>query len=184
MKQQKPYKDMSEEEKYAFDDRILRNHNVNLERVQRIHQEIDNEPMEFSADSIASMLDDIAERSDMNDAFTLHAVSRALRGLDEHHVLILKQKKRGKFVSPTDEEGEFSRNLSWLHTLALHERNGVKTEAAIAFIAERWSVSRASVFAGIKEAEDYLALGRSIDWPSNKAGDSFINPRPSKTKNA
>ncbi|CCA93378.1 hypothetical protein [Novosphingobium sp. PP1Y] len=177
----KSYAELSEEERHALEDGLLRRHRVNLERVQRIHQDIDTEPMEFSADSIAKMLDEIADQSDCNVAFTLQAVSRALRGQDDHHVLILKQKKRGKFVSPTEHDNHHCRIMSWLHTLAMHEQDGVKTEAAVALIAENWGVSRASVFAGIKEAEDYLESGRTLDWPSGEQTSAFTNPRPNKS---
>src|SRR5436190_11836183 len=75
----------------------LRRHGVDLERVQRIHLDIENEQMDFTAVTVAQMLQDVADQCDENNAFTIHAVVRALLGKDEHHFLELKQKKPGKF---------------------------------------------------------------------------------------
>ena len=94
----------------------------------------------------------------------------------------LWHKKRGKFLSPTETEARHYRDMSWLHTLAHREKMGDKTEAAIAFVAENWNVSRASVFAGIRRAEEYLRSGAKI-FAKMPGGDNFRNPRPDKTRN-
>lgn len=155
-----------------------RRHRVNLERVQRIHQGIDSEPMEFSASTIAKMLQDIADECDDHGAFTLHAVVRALLGTDDHHILVLKQKKPGKWVSPTVHESHANQIMGWLYTLANWELAGMKTEAAVAQIAELANVKRATVFAGIKEAEQFLASCRTLAPDA----DHLQNPRPSKER--
>jgi hypothetical protein len=154
----------------------LRRHSVDLERVQRLHLGVDDEPMEFSADTIAAMLQEIADVCDPASAFELHAVVRALEGKDAHHRLELKQVRRGKFASPAEH---FRRNMDWLNALAALEEQGVKTEAAIATIAEQAKCSRASVFAGIKEAEEICEVMRAAD-PS--AGT--VNRRPAKRRNS
>lgn len=151
----------------------LRRHSINLERIQRIHLGIDSEPMEFSANTIADMLQQVADECDEDSAFTIHAVVNALRGLDEHHVLQLKRKRRGRFVSPTEREEQTNRNLSWLHSLAKLEAEGMQTEAAIAKISDVWKVSRAAVYAGIAKAEDFY---RTVDQIANKDGETS-NPR-------
>lgn len=157
----------------------LRNHGVNLERVQRIHLGIDYESMDFTAETIASMLQDVADQCDENEAFAIHAVVRALQGKDDHHQLVLRQKRPGRFESPTEWEEKSNRNSKWLYWLAGREKKGWKTEAAIAEIAEQEGVSRATVFAGIREAEDSLARGNAI-FPDS---GNFENPRPDKKRN-
>jgi hypothetical protein len=150
---------------------------VALERVQRLHLGIDEEEMEFSAATIASMLQEVADTCDESEAFTIHAVVRALQGADEDHELVLKQKRRGKYVSPTEHVATHNRNMSWLRTLALRESQGVKTEAAIAEIAEKWGVKRASVFEGVRDAQRFLKAGRETF-----GGPNFENPRPAKNR--
>lgn len=158
-------------------------HSVNLERVLRGHLGLIDEPMEFTAESIASMLEEIADECDPTSAFELHAVVRALRGEDKHHRLVLQQVKRGKFVSPTERSQYSERALEWLRALAILEHDGLKTEAAVADIARRWQVSRASIFAGIKHAERLLEMGRSIERFSDSESGAYVNPRPSKNEN-
>jgi predicted 3-demethylubiquinone-9 3-methyltransferase (glyoxalase superfamily) len=157
----------------------LRKHSVDLERVQRIHLGIDNEPMEFNETTLAKMIEDVADNCEENEAFTLIAIAAALRGSDSNHRLILKQRKPGRWESPTEHEAHHAQIFSWLHTLANREISGEKTEAAVAWIADRWGVSRASVFAGVKEAEEFLRSGSQI-FPGNA---NFKNPRPDKTRN-
>lgn len=164
----------------ALSDSIgVRKHYVDLERVQRIHLDLDDEPMEFSAETIAAMVQDVADNCNEHEAFILHAVANALSGKDEHHVLLLQQNKRGRFVSPHEHRVTHIRNQHWLHWLAAMENDGVKTESAITEIARRFGVSRATVFSGIRQAEKFLETGRSI-FPQN---GNFENPRPSKTGN-
>ena len=171
-----------------FDDKYSRfkgnNHGVDLERVQRIELGIDGELMEFSEGTIADMLQKMSdERPFESEAFVLRALANALRGEDDHHRLILQHKKRGKFLSPTETEARHYQDISWLHTLANREKMGDKTEAGIAFIAEHWNVSRASVFAGIRRAEQYLKSGAEM-FAKVPGGDNFRNPRPDKRRNA
>ena len=141
-----------------------------LEDVQRIFSGLEHhEPMELSAESIAEMLQQIADASTIGKACVIHAVVRALRGLDQHHKLELRQVRQGKHKLSHDYAADRARNQKWLESLATQERSGMKTEAAIAAIAEEWKVSRASVFAGIKFAEMCLSLYQDE------------NPRPSKS---
>lgn len=175
---------LSDEERSILDRHnsiSIRKHGVGLERVQRIHLDIDSEPMNFSELTIADMVQDIADRTFEEDAFTLHAIARALRGLDDHHLLILKQKKRGKWKTPTESDAQYNREMSWLYTLAAWEREGMKTEAAIAQIAERASVSRATVFQGVQKAELNLERAANL-FPKEPRPDHLRNPRPSKTR--
>ena len=158
----------------------LRRHHVNLERVQRIHLGLDGEPMEFSAYTLAEMLQDVADNCDETDAFTLHAVARALQGKDEYHTLTLQQKKRGQFEAPNKREEKHYRRRKWLAWLAHLERQGIKTEAAIMDIAEKEGVSRATVFAEINKAEEFLKTGREILAGLEDEG-VFQNPRPAKS---
>jgi len=152
----------------------LRRHRVGLERVQRIHLGLDDEPMEFNTGTIAQMLLEVADHCDDGEAFTIRGVVNALLGVDENHVLTLQQRKRGKFVSPTESSAKHNRNQKWLHWLAHREREGIKTEAAVAEIAEVEGASRATVFAGIKAAEGFLQRGQSM-FPESP---NFQNPRP------
>lgn len=169
---------LSGDARTIFDSIPIRRHGVNLERVQRIHLGVDSEEMEFSAQTLADMLQEIADRIDENDAFTIHAIVNALLGRDDHHELVLKQKKRGKFVNPTVHEAKRNRQMKWLWWLAHLENQGIKTESAVATIAKSEKASRAAVFNGVKEAEKFQAWGRDLapDAPA------FQNPRPAKTR--
>jgi len=69
----------------------------------------------------------------------------------------------------------------WLYSLASWERAGIKTEAGIARIAEIEGVSRASVFAGIREAEKDLDRAWTLFHPEGFQGPRpihLMNPRP------
>lgn len=171
---------LSPDAKASLDKIDLRQHKVSLERVQRIHLNIDDEKMEFSALTLAAMLADIADRSDEDEAFLLRGVVNALRGDDEHHELILKQRRKGRFVSPTAYSATHNRNRVWLSRLAYLENEGWPTEAAVQEIATKAGVKRATVFAAIKAAEKYLADGKTM-FPESP---NFKNPRPSKSGKA
>ncbi len=145
--------------------------------MQRLHLGLDDEPMNFDAATVARMLQDVADTCDENEAFTLHAVVNALLDRDDHHVLVLQQKKRGKFISPAKTTAKHNRNQKWLFWLAHLEKNGIKTEAAVAEISESEGVSRATVFAGVKAAERFLVDGRAM-FPESR---NFENPRPDPT---
>lgn len=156
----------------------LRRHWVGLERVQRIHLGLDDERMTFTSETIAQMIEDVAEKCDEDEAFTLRAVINALRGEDKNHILVLKQKKRGRFVSPDEfQEANFRRSM-WLAWLASLENRGIKTESAISEIATDEGVSRATVFSEIRLAEEWLRQGKAM-FPDSP---HFENPRPDKSK--
>ena len=166
----------------ASSKRSLRRHHVNLERCQRLHLGLENEPMEFDATTLAAMVQDIANQCDEHEAFILHAVSRALTGDDEHHKLTLQHQKRGKFLSPTESEKRFVQDMNWLFTLANRENMGDQTEAGIAFIVELSGASRASIFAGIRRAETFLKHGLET-FPDSPGAAKFENPRPANKRN-
>lgn len=159
-------------------------HRVNLERVQRIELGLDSEPMPFNETTLADMLQSLADAEPTgNAAFALTALANALRGSDPHHALKLKQKRPGKWQSPTDTEAQWNREASWLWTLGAWEREGMKTEAAIAKIAELDGVSRATVFAGVKNAEERLEMAWSVYQAREDSGPRpahLTNPRPVK----
>lgn len=165
----------------------LREHRVGIERVQRIHLGIDSEPMDFNEQTLANMIQDVADECDEDSAFTLHAVARALRGEDDDHHLVLRQNRPGKWQSPTEFEEKASQEMSWLWTLAALERQGTKTEAAIAKIAQLSNVSRATVFAGVKRAEQTLERAWTAFNPPGYYGPKpqhLTNPRPDKKRNS
>jgi hypothetical protein len=166
-----------------------RNHTLPLEDVQRLHLGLesdlyDADPMEFSAETIAAMLQSVAAQVSDGKAAAIHAVVRALRGEDQHHRLELHQVRKGRHKMHHHYVAGRKRDREWLETLAQLEADGIKTESAIATIAERFGVSRASVFEGIKQAETVLEMGRSIERFAGRDGIEFSNPRPSKNGKA
>lgn len=159
----------------------LRTHTVPLEDVQRIHLDLDQEDqMEFSEATIAAMLQSVANEVSEAKAAKIRGVVRALLGEDQHHRLELRLAKRGRHKMSHDYATERKRNQAWLEELAAFEREGLKTEAAIASIAEKWQASRASVFAGIRLAEQMLAMGRSVESVTGEHTSQYDNPRPAK----
>lgn len=168
----------------SYTEEEIRHLTVPLQDVQRTFFGLEyHEPMEFSAESIAEMLQQIADASTTGKAIAIHAVVRALRGLDEHHRLELRQVKPGKHKLSHHYAAEREQNQAWLERLAAYERDGMKTEAAVAAIAEEWGVSRASVFAGVKSAENMLGLVSSLEHHLGNDGLKFENPRPRKIEN-
>ncbi|WP_156139686.1 hypothetical protein [Sphingomonas sp. 35-24ZXX] len=151
----------------------------NLERAQRISLDIDEQPMDFTAETVADMLYVIAAECEAPNRSLIYSVANALLGIDPHHVLILKQKKKGKFLPPDEMEFLHWRRISWLQNLAKLEREGLGTEAAVAQIAETWGASRATIFAEVAKAEEFYSIGAKLD----KGGEHFVNPRPAKSRN-
>jgi hypothetical protein len=131
------------------------------------------------------MLQEIADCSDATTAYEIHAIVRALRGEDPDFKLVLQQNRRARHVTLDEHTRRSRRQSEWLEILAKLEREGVKTEAAIATIAEQYSVSRASVFAGIKEAERWLERFQSLALYSGGSAEEvaeYDNPRPAKSR--
>lgn len=155
----------------------LRKHSVNLERVQRIHLGLDDEKMDFSAETLAQMIEEIADNCPEHEAFILMGVVNALRDSDADHRLELIAKKRGRYISPDRHSKNHHRNMLWLNWLAHLESKGIKTESAVAEICEKEGVSRATFFAAIKKAERFLEVGSTISGND----DAFRNPRPAKS---
>jgi 2C-methyl-D-erythritol 2,4-cyclodiphosphate synthase len=137
---------------------------VGLERTQRILLGLDDEPMVFDEGSIAQMLKAVASDHDgMSDEFmVLHAVANALLGVDDNFKLKLSHKKRGKFMPPNVREAELARSISILKSVQNLKEDGWKTEAAIAQMQEHLGISRATVFADIKAAEEFLQIAEEI----------------------
>ena len=161
----------------------MRKHRYKLEAIQRTHLSNGLERMEFTAETVASMLQDIADCSSESNAFLLHAVVNALLGKDDDHVLILKQKKPGKYRSPTEQEASYNRSMKWLWWLAHLEKQGIKTESAVAEIAEKEKVKRTTIFAEIAVAEERLSWIRRLDMKFSSA-EHLQNPRPTKNENS
>lgn len=181
MSEEEPEESISERAIRAYEATNWEGHGVNLERVQRIQFGVEDEPMLFDESTIANMLEKIARDAFPDDAFVLFAVVEALRGNDEHHRLVLRQKKPGKWVSPTEFATRKERHRMWLYALGNWEREGIKTEAAVARIAELEGVSRASVFAGIRDAEEDIERAWSLFHPEGFQGPRpihLMNPRP------
>ncbi len=137
-----------------------RNHTLPLEDVQRIHLGLESdlyeaEPMEFSAETIAAMLQSIAVQVSDAKAAAIHAVVRALRGEDQHHRLELHQVRKGRHKMHHHYAADRKRDQEWLAILAQLESDGIKTESAIATIAERFGVSRASVLQELSRPKQY-----------------------------
>jgi len=161
----------------------LRQHSIALEDVQRTHLGLTiNEEMEMSAESVAAMLQSIADEVSLAKAIKIRSVVRALLGQDQGYRLELRQVKRGKHKLAHDFAAEREQNQRWLEELAAYERQGLKTEAGVAAIAEHWQVSRASVFAGIKSAESILELFRSFSQFLGEDPVDHDNPRPAKSR--
>ncbi|WP_149036465.1 hypothetical protein [Aurantiacibacter atlanticus] len=140
--------DLSVCDKHSF--APMHRHNVDLERVQRCHLGNDEEPMEFDENSIAQMLQKIADDLRWRPgAFELRALANALRGEDAHHKLILKQAQRGTWRSPSDEHSRRRQEIAWIVRLGRLEKQGWQTDAAIHRIAETTGNSVSSVYARI-----------------------------------
>ncbi len=166
-----------------------RKHTLPLADVQRIHLGLkvglwEAEPMDFSADTVADMLQSIVDQVSESNAAKIYAVVRALRGKDKHHRLELRQNSKGKHKMHDARAADRKRNHEWLELLAQLESDGTKTEAAIAEICQRFKVSRATVFDGIKSAELVLEMCRSVDELQGKTTCEHANPRPSKNGKA
>lgn len=127
------------------------------------------------------MLCEVADCCGEGEAAVIRSVARALRGIDRDHVLILRQKKRGKYLNPAETRERYERNKEWLYHLASLERQGVKTEAAVEHIAAGAGVKRASIFEGVKEAESYLEQSR-VFHAGTPLSEFFTNPRPGKNR--
>ena len=145
-----PHLELSFKGKYS--DWPQNKHGVDLERVQRIHLGIDQEPMDFSEESLAEMLQKLAdERPTDEGAFVLRALANALRGKDDNHQLHLKQVKRGTWKSPSDELTRRRQAWAWMLRLERLKNEGWEREASIYRIAETTGNSVSTVYSRIAE---------------------------------
>lgn len=156
-----------------LDNMPFNRHSVNLERVQRIHLDIDDEQMTFDEQSIAHMLQELADEERYGHvAFVLAAVANALRGDDDHHKLILRQTKRGKWESPSENTTKIRQHLAWVIRLERLKAQGWQTDAAVHRIAETTGKSVAKIYAGISENKEmqeiYRSLRQTFDQGSKK----------------
>lgn len=136
----------------------MNEHRVDLERVQRCHLELDDEPMRFDELTVAAMLQDLADESPFgHEAFVLRGVARALRGEDEHHKLVLRQTKKGKWESPADRSAKMIQHVSWLLEVDALESEGWQTDAAVHQVAAKYGQGVSTIYAGIKEHRDWQA---------------------------
>lgn len=165
-----------------FDDKYSRfagnAHRVNLERVQRIHLGVDSEPMEFSESTLATMLQDMAdERPFETEAFVLRAVANALRGEDDHHKLVLRQRKRGAWKSPADDLVRHRQQVAWILRLGRLEAQGWQTDAAVHRIAETTGKSVSRVYAGIAEERHWQRELRAMSSLMRKQKRNRSTPK-------
>lgn len=128
---------------------------VGLERHQRLFLDIDDEPMPLDEATIADCLRKIAEDSSLEHSMYLEAVATALEGRDEHHILQLKQRKRGRFVPPH----QTMHRLREVHNVEIavsrYESLGLQNKAAVSKVAETYGKSRAWVFKALKECREF-----------------------------
>lgn len=137
-------------------------HKVNLERVQRLHMGLDQEPMAFDEDTLADMLQGLADADPTGDAaFALAALANALRGEDDHHRLRLQQVKRGKWQSPSDGVARHRQHCAWILRLDRLQQQGWQTDAAVHRIAETTGNSVSRIYAGIAEEREWQKLLRT-----------------------
>lgn len=135
-----------------LDSMPLNKHKVDLERVQRCHLELDDEPMQFDEQTLASMLQDLADESPFgHEAFVLRAFARALRGEDEHHKLVLRQTKKGRWKSPAERTAKIVQQATWLVAVHTLESEGWQTDAAVHQVAQDNGVSVSTIYAGLSE---------------------------------
>lgn len=138
-------------------------HGVNLERVQRLHLGLEDEPMAFDEESLADMLQSLADADPRGRAaFVLTALANALRGKDDHHRLRLHQSKRGKWLSPSDRVARHRQHCAWILRLHRLQRQGWQTDAAIHRIAETTGNSVSRIYAGIAEERAFADVLRNF----------------------
>jgi len=141
----------------------MNRHGVNLERVQRCHLDLDEEPMDFSEKTIADMLQDVADTlRHGHEAFVCSAVANALRDSDGHHKLSLNQKQRGKWKSPADQQEMRLKHLYWLVEVDKLEAEGWPTDAAVHHVAAQQGVSVATVYGGMRDTKLQRETARAI----------------------
>lgn len=127
-----------------------------LEIAQRDFLGVVDEPMAFSEETIAKVIDEIsANCADGCSRLFLDALARTLRGTDEHFRLRLSGNARRKFV-PTDEHtANRLRRAHIAATVKWRESSGDPKEAAVAFACQKFNLSRAMVFKLLKEEAEW-----------------------------
>ena len=128
---------------------------VNLERYQRIFLGLDDEFMMFSGASVGHILVDIGnELSDDNGMF-VRAVGNALLGRDEHHVVTIQNRRKGRFVTPFERGQRHREILHVEYTVWQHLDLGLQMKAAVSRTGEIFGRSRAWVFAALREVGEF-----------------------------
>lgn len=153
-------------------------HWVGLERVQRNHLGLDDEPMAFDEGTLADMLQSIADADPLGQAaFVLRALANAFRDQDDDHRLRLHQKRRGKWPSPSERLERHRLHAAWILRLHRLQRDGWPTDAAVHRIAETTGNSVSRVYGGIAEERAWQELVRS--FPNFPDETSKLNARES-----
>lgn len=126
---------------------------VNLERHQRIFLGLDDEPMKFDAGTVGQLLVDIGTDLDDDYGLFIRAVGSAFLGLDEHHVISLRNRKKGKFIDPSEHSRRHREIMHLEHVVLRFLDLGLQMKAAVSRTGEIFGRSRAWVFAALREAQ-------------------------------
>ena len=128
---------------------------VNLERYQRIFLGLDDEFMMFSGASVGHILVEIGnELADDNGMF-VRAVGDALLGRDEHHVVTIQNRRKGRFVTPFERSQRHREIFHVEFTVWQHLDLGLQMKAAVSRTGEIFGRSRAWVFAALREVGEF-----------------------------
>lgn len=131
---------------------------VGLERFQRIWCELDDEPMPFTSKTVAQMLHEIADQIDEDLADFVRSVAHTMEGRDKNHVLELKQRHPGKFLSADRHTAHYLRRSHAAALVAHLESQGHGKEAAVAAASAELKRSRSWVFKMLAEQRDWDAM--------------------------
>ena len=137
--------------------------NYHLEFAQRDFLGIIDEPMEFSAATIAAAIQEIVEESeDFSHRLFLKAIVRALTNRDDVWKLTLSKRKRGRFVPVDEHDKIFGRKYGIALWIRAEEERGIKRESAVHSAMAQFNVSRQTVFAAIKEIDEFEQVVASL----------------------
>ncbi|QBM77406.1 hypothetical protein E2E30_17750 [Sphingomonas sp. AAP5] len=124
--------------------------------------DIDDEPMTFNNEIVGTILLEIGKGLDDDWGDFVRAVGNAFLDRDEYHVVSLSQRKRGRFVSPTDSANRRHEVHNVTMAVMQFEVLGLQKKAAVSRVCEIYGRSRAWVFAALREQEEFDAAVRSI----------------------
>lgn len=140
-----------------------------LEYAQRDYWGIIDEPMAFSEETIAKVIDAIKDNcDDTGDRLFLAALARTLRGTDNQFRLRLSGTKRRPF-QPVDEHDKLMvRRRHVAAVVQWREQQGDPKEAAVAFACAQFKLSRAKIFDLLKEEAEWQKI---LDSFGNEISD-------------